>query len=328
MSESSVTKPEPVRRKLSAGPLSRGDKWFFRTTSIAANFSFVLVSLILIFLFIQAWPTFASQGFSFVYGWEWNNTLDPAIFQIGPMIWGSLLIGAIGVVFATPLAISLAYLIVFMLPKGLARIATNFVDLMAAIPSVIIGLWGIFVFSPIGAQWAMILNRYLGWIPLFHVNEAESDFKGSPFIAGWIVAIMIVPIIASITREVFSQLDRELINGALALGGGKLSTFRRVIFPTSSGAVTGAVLLGLGRAIGETVAIFFVLNLTFEINWGQVLEGKGGAIASMILAKFGEANGTERSALIAAGLVLFVLTLIMNFMASVIISRSQPWRRD
>jgi len=327
MSDSSATKPAPVRRKLSAGPLSRGDKWFFRTTAIAANFSFVLVALILVFLFIQAWPTFAAQGFSFVYGWEWNNTLDPAVFQMGPMIWGSLLIGAIGVVFAAPLAISLAYLIVFLLPERLARLATNLVDLMAAIPSVIIGLWGFFVFSPIAAQWAEILNTYLGWFPLFQASE-ESDFKGSPFIAGWIVAVMIVPIIASITREVFSQLDKELINGALALGGSRFSTFRRVIFPTSSGAVTGAVLLGLGRALGETVAIFFVLNLTFEINWGQILESKGGAVASMILAKFGEANPVEISALIAAGLILFILTLIINFLASVIISRSQPWRRD
>jgi phosphate transport system permease protein len=328
MSDSSVPKPAPVRRKLSAGPLSTGDKWFFRTTSIAANFSFVLVALILIFLFIQAWPTFAAQGVPFLYGWEWNNTLDPAVFQMGPMIWGSLLIGAIGVVFAAPLAVSLAYLIVFMLPTRLATIATNFVDLMAAIPSVIIGLWGFFVFSPVAAQWAEILNTYLGWFPLFQVSEADSDFRGSPFIAGWIVAVMIVPIIASITREVFSQLDRELINGALALGGSRFSTFRRVIFPTSSGAVTGAVLLGLGRALGETVAIFFVLNLTFEINWGQILEGKGGAVASMILAKFGEANTEEISALIAAGLILFILTLLLNFMASLIISRSQPWRKD
>jgi phosphate transport system permease protein len=286
------------------------------------------VALILVFLFIQALPALTSQGWAFVYGNTWNNGLDPAVYQIGPMLWGSVLIGATGVVIATPLAVSLAYLIVFILPGRLALIATNFVDLMAAIPSVIIGLWGIFVFSPIGAQWAEIINTYLGWFPLFQVSAVDSDLIGSPFIAGWIVAIMIVPIIASITREVFSQLDRELINGALSLGGSRFSTFRRVIFPTSSGAVTGAVLLGLGRALGETVAIFFVLNLTFDINWGQVLEGKGGAIASLILAKFGEANGDEQSALIAAGLVLFILTLLLNFLASAIISRAQPWRRD
>jgi phosphate transport system permease protein len=327
MSESSVTKPEPVRRKLSAGPLSRGDKWFFRTTSIAANFAFVLVAFILVFLIIQALPALSSQGFSFIYGTEWNNTKDPIVMQIGPMLWGSLLIGAVGVVIATPLAISLAYLIVFMLSTRLAKVATTLVDLLAALPSVIIGLWGLFVFSPVASEWAMLLNQYLGWFPLFQVGTADNGFVGSPFIAGWIVAIMIVPIITSITREVFSQLDRDLINGALALGGSRFSTFRRVIFPTSAGAVVGAVLLGLGRALGETVAIFYVLQLTFDINWGQILEPKGGAVASMILAKFGEATAEEVSGLTAAGLVLFVLTLGINFLASIIVNRAQPWRK-
>jgi phosphate transport system permease protein len=327
MSESSVTKPAPVRRKLSAGPLSTGDKWFFRTTSIAANFAFVLVAFILIFLFLQAIPALTSQGLPFIYGTEWNNQSDPVVLQIGPMLWGSLLIGAIGIVFATPLAISLAYLIVFMLSARLAKVATTLVDLLAALPSVIIGLWGLFVFSPVAGEWAAILNNYLGWFPLFQVSTADNGFLGSPFIAGWIVAIMIVPIITSITREVFSQLDRDLINGALALGGSKYSTFRRVIFPTSAGAVVGAVLLGLGRALGETVAIFYVLQLTFNINWGQILEPNGGAVASMILAKFGEATQEEISGLIAAGLVLFVLTLGINFLASIIVNRAQPWRK-
>jgi len=328
MSDSSATKPAPVRRKLSAGPLSTGDKWFFRTTSIAANFAFVLVAFILIFLFIQAAPALSSQGLPFIFGTTWDNTADPIVMQIGPMIWGSLLIGAVGVLFATPLAISLSYLIVFMLPKRLSSVATNLVDLLAALPSVIIGLWGLFVFSPVASEWASVINSYLGWFPLFHVDTADNGFSGSPFIAGWIVAIMIVPIITSITREVFSQLDRDLINGALALGGSRLSTLRRVILPTSSGAIIGGVLLGLGRALGETVAIFYVLQLTFDINWGQILEPKGGAVASMILAKFGEATPAEVSGLMASGLILFVLTLGINFIASVIVNRAQPWRKN
>lgn len=327
MSESSVSKPAPVRRKLSAGPLSTGDKLFFRTASIAANFAFVLVAAILIFLLIQAIPALSSQGLPFIFGTEWNNAKDPLVMQIGPMIWGSLLIGALGVVFATPLAVSLAYLIVFMLPDRSSKAAASLVDLLAALPSVILGLWGLLVFTPVAAQWSSILNSNLGWIPLFQVSTVDNGFLGSPFIAGWIVAIMIVPIITSITREVFSQLDRDLINGALALGGSRLSTFRRVIFPTSSGAVVGGVLLGLGRALGETVAIFYVLQLSFDFNWGQILEPKGGAVASMILSKFGEASQAEVSGLIAAGLVLFILTLCINFVASVIVNRAQPWRK-
>jgi phosphate transport system permease protein len=172
------------------------------------------------------------------------------------------------------------------------------------------------------------LHTYFGWFPLFQVSTADNGFGGSPFVAGWVVAIMIVPIVTSISREVFSQLDRDLINGALALGGSRFSTFRRVIFPTSAGAVVGAILLGLGRALGETVAIFYVLQLSFDINWGQILEPKGGAVASMILAKFGEADKAEVSGLIAAGLVLFILTLGINFLASIIVNRAQPWRKN
>jgi phosphate transport system permease protein len=127
---------------------------------------------------------------------------------------------------------------------------------------------------------------------------------------------------------VFSQLDRDLINGALALGGSKLTVFNKVILPTSAGGVVGGVLLGLGRAIGETVAIFYVLQLSFKINFFNLLESKGGAVASWILARFGEARSDEISGLMAAGLVLFVITLIVNFVANTIVSRSQPWRKD
>ena len=138
---------------------------------------------------------------------------------------------------------------------------------------------------------------------------------------------MIVPIVTSVTREIFSQLDRDLINGAIALGGSRLSVFRKVILPTSSGGVVGGVLLGLGRALGETVAIFYVLQISFDINWGNLLESHGGGVASWILARFGEASPDEISGLMAAGLVLFVITLIVNFLANTIVNRSQPWRK-
>ena len=320
---------EPVqRRKLVAGPLSRGDKWFFRSTSIAAHFAFVLVALILTFLLLQAWPALQSQGLGFITGNTWAPDQKPVVLQLGPMLWGSILIAFVGILIATPMAISMAYLIVFMLPKGLAKIFTTLVDLLAALPSVVIGLWGLLVFTPVAGEWGTVLNTYLGWIPIFHVDNKENGFLHSPFIAGWIVAVMIVPIITSVTREIFSQLDRDLINGALALGGSRLSTFRKVILPTSSGGVVGGVLLGLGRAVGETVAIFYVLNLTMDINWDQLLEPHGGAVASWILARFGEASGAEKQGLMAAGLVLFVITLFINFLANYIVNRAQPWRKN
>jgi phosphate transport system permease protein len=319
---------KPQRRKLSAGPLSRGDKWFFRTTSVAAHFAFVLVALVLGFLLLQAWPVLQAQGINFVLGSTWDPDSDPMVLQLGPMLWGSLLIAMLGILIATPMAISMAYLIVFMLPNRWAKVATTLIDLLAALPSVVLGLWGLLVFTPVAAGWAEILNKYLGFMPLFQVADPENGFMRSPFIAGWIVAVMIVPIITSVTREIFSQLDRDLINGALALGGSRLSTFRRVIMPTSSSGVVGGVLLGLGRAVGETVAIFYVLNLSMEINWANLVEPQGGAVASWILARFGEASPLEKQGLMAAGLVLFVLTLIVNYIANLIVNRAQPWRKN
>jgi len=321
-------RPVPARRKLVVKPTTLPDKIFFGVSTAAGYSSIVIVSLIIIFLVIRALPTFETENvFAFIFGAGWDTSFDPPMTRIGPMLYGSLLIAAIGVVFAVPMAISIAYLIEFMAPKRIAKIATILIDFLAAIPSVVIGVWGALVLSPIAAEWAVLLNQSLGFLPIF-ANDA-SNFLRSPFIAGIVVAVMIVPIISSITREIFSQIDPELIKGALALGATKESAFRRVILPTASGGIVGGVLLGLGRALGETVAIFFVLNLIFDdFNWFRVLEPEGGAIASLILAKFSEAGDKEISALMAAGLVLFIVTLIISSIASYIVNKAQPWRKN
>ncbi len=313
------------RRSLRAKPFSRADRIFYKTATAAANSSIVLVTLILVFLFWRSWPAFQSQGIGYIFGSTWDNNPEHLVMQIAPMLWGSIQISFLGVILAVPMAISIAYFIVFMANKKIASGVTVLVDLLAALPSVVLGLWGLLVFSPIAAGWAKLLNQSLGFLPFF--QNSDGNFLRSPFIAGWVVAVMIVPIIASVTREIFSQLDRELINASLALGAGRWSTFRRVILPTSGGGIVGGVLLGFGRALGETVAIFFVLNLVFDINWVNILEAKGGSIASMILAKFGEAGPAEVAGLMAAGVVLFVVTLLVNSLASYIVAKAQPWRK-
>lgn len=323
-SESNVT---TERRALIAKPYSRADRIFFGLAKAASGIAVAIVSGVLLFLGISSAPALQSQGIGFVTGSTWNNQLDPIVMQMGPMLWGSFLIAAIGILISVPLSLAVAYSIEFMLPKRLAKIATLLIDLLASIPSIVIGLWGIVVFSPIGSHWGAILNQYLGFLPIF--QNSSGNYLGSPFIAGWIVAVMTVPIISSVTREVFSQLDRDIINAGLALGGTKASTFLKIILPTSAGGVVGGTLLGFGRALGETVAIYFVLNLIFgEFNWFHILESYGGSVASMIVAKFGEAGQEEVQGLLAAGLVLFVLTLIVNWLAAVIVDRAQPWRRD
>ncbi|NBU23423.1 MAG: phosphate ABC transporter permease subunit PstC [Actinobacteria bacterium] len=319
----------PTQRKLLAKPARTADKIFFAVAKAAGYSSFVIIGLILFFLSIRAWPAFERQNIlEFAFGTGWDNTLDPAVFNIGPMLWGSLLIAAIGVVIAVPMAISIAYFIEFLAPKPIAKTATVIVDLLAAIPSVVLGLWGLGVFTPVGAHWAQMLGDALGGFIPFLSNDTGTYLR-SPFIASIVVAVMIVPLISSVTREIFSQVDKEIIKGALALGGTRESVLRRVILPTSAGGILGGVLLALGRAMGETVAIFFVLNLVFdEYNWFNLLEPQGGAIASLILARFGEATPEEVEALLAAGVVLFVITLIINAIASYIVQKAQPWRRD
>jgi phosphate transport system permease protein len=323
---SESTKPIPAKRKLAAKPHLVQDKIFFGVARFAAIGAVAIVALILAYLLYMSWDTLTKQGIGFIIGSQWTAA-DPEnlVFQIGPMLWGSLLIAVNGIVLAVPMAIAAAYFIEFLANRRVAKIATTVVDLLAAIPSIVIGLWGVGVFTPVAAHWSELLNQGLGFLPMFK-NEAGS-FVGSPFIAGWIVAVMIVPIITSVTREIFSQLDKDVVNAATALGASRSSTFLRVILPTSSGGIVGGVLLGLGRALGETVAIFFVLNLSFEINWVDVIEGRGGSIASMIVSFFGAATPDEVKALIAAGLVLFVITLLINWLAAVIVAKAQPWRK-
>ena len=318
--------PGSKRRKLAAKPFSRADRIFFGVSRAAAYSAIVIVALILVFLVSRSAPTFAQQGIvDFIFGSTWDASLSPIKMQLGPMLWGSILISLIGTALAVPMAISIAYFIEFMAPKRIAKVATLIVDLMAAIPSIVLGLWGAFVFTDVAAGWAKQLHSIFGWFPIF--ENTSDNFLRSPFIAGLVVTVMIVPIIASITREIFSQMDRDIINASLALGGNRESTLRKVILPTAGGGIVGGVLLGLGRALGETVAILYVLNIVFDINWYRILESQGGSIASMIISKFGEAGPEEVGGLMAAGVVLFVFTLIINALASYIVAKAQPWRK-
>ena len=316
----------PQRRKLANKPHLVQDRIFFGLARGAAYLAVVLVGLILVFLLMRSASTLQEQGMGFLFGNIWDPSAEQPVFQIGPMLWGSLLIALIGVILAVPMSIATAYFIEFMAPKRLAVVATTIVELLAAIPSIVIGLWGLIIFTPVAAHWAELLHGGLGFIPIF--GNSTDNFRGTPFTAGWIVAVMIVPIITSVAREIFSQMDRDLINASLALGGSRSSSFFQVILPTGSGGIVGGVLLGLGRALGETVAIFFVLNLSFDINWGQITENKGGSIASLILAKFGEATDAEIGGLMAAGLMLFIITLLVNWIAAAIVAKAQPWRKS
>ena len=301
--------------------VAKGDRAFFAISTAAAMFTMFLVLAVLIFLSIKSWSTFTQQGLAFVTGSTWDNTTEQGTFQIWPMLVGTIVVSILGLIIAVPASIAVAFFIEFMAPQRVSRVATSLIDLLAALPSVVVGIWGIFVLSPVAATWSASLSSTLSFIPFFR-NEF-SNAEGAPFIAAWTIAVMIIPIITSVSREVMGRVDKDLISAATALGSTSFSNMRRIVIPTAKSGILGGILLGLGRALGETVAIFFVLNLVFEVNFFNILEPKGGNVASLIIAKFGEATPEELNALMAAGVVLFVMTLVVNMIATSIVQRSE-----
>jgi phosphate transport system permease protein len=301
--------------------VAKGDRAFFAISTAAAMFTMFLVLAVLVYLSIKSWATFSQQGLAFVTGSTWDNTTELGTFQIWPMLVGTIVVSILGLIIAVPASIAVAFFIEFMAPPKVSRVATSLVDLLAALPSVVVGIWGIFVLSPVAATWSASLSSTLSFIPFFR-NEF-TNAEGAPFIAAWTIAVMIIPIITSVSREVMGRVDKDLISAATALGSTSFSNMRRIVVPTAKSGILGGILLGLGRALGETVAIFFVLNLVFEVNLFRPLEPKGGNVASLIIAKFGEATPEELNALMAAGVVLFVMTLIVNMIATSIVQRSE-----
>lgn len=318
-----VINPVPEKRELTTEP-RRSDKVFRSIVSTVALSAFAILALIGAFLAIRGFETFKTQGWHFITGYEWEVIQDEsgnitAKFGIGAMLVGTVLIAMVALAVGVPLSIMTALFLTFYAPERIKKLLVAIVDLMAAFPSILYGLWGYFVLMPMAIYWAKLLNKYLDWIPIFKVPEAF--FERSPFIAGLVLAIMIIPIVTSVAREIFSQTPPDRIQAAYALGATRWSMIKSVALPFGSSGVIGGAMLGLGRAFGETVAVFTVLNIVFKANF-QILFGMGGNIASMIVLKWGEASPIETKALLASGFVLFVLTLAVNFAADFIVKRT------
>ncbi len=312
---------EVLRDLHSAATSHRGDRVFNRIVTLAAFSSLAILAGIAVFLGIQTIPAFESNGWGFLFSTGWDINTDPPTAGIWGMLYGSVLLSVVGLVIAVPASILLSIFIVFLAPKRLASALTNLIDLMAAIPSVILGLWAFYILNPPADEWQRLLNQYLGWIPIF--ENASGNFLGTPFIAGFVLAIMMIPIITSVTREVLGRTPPELINAAESLGCSLWTMLRYVALPFGRGGIVGGVMLGLGRALGETVAVFFVLKIVFETNWYRVIESGGGSVATLIISRFGEVTGPfELQLLLAAGFFLFIGTLIVNIIANLIVNRT------
>ena len=314
----------PTPREISTEP-RRSDKVFRSVVTAGGLSSLVILGLIAIFLGYRGFEVLRQEGFGFITHADWSISTDDAgnvtdsHFGLAAMLVGTIMCSLVAVTIALPISVFSALFLNFYAPGWLKKFLVAIIDMMAAFPSIMFGIWGFLVLMPSVEYWAKLLHRYLGWIPIFDLPVPV--YTRSPFVAGVVLAIMIIPIITSVSREVFSQAPLDRIQAAYALGATRWAMIKAVVIPHGRSGVIGGAMLGLGRAMGETVAVFTVLNIVFQINW-HVLLGAGGNVASLIILKFGDASPYEIKALMAAGLVLFLLTLVVNALANAIVKRT------
>ncbi|CAB4745092.1 MAG: phosphate ABC transporter permease subunit PstC [Actinobacteria bacterium] len=319
MSVQELVIPKP--REITTEPRF-SDKVFRGVVTTGGLSSLLLLGLIALFLGYRGFEVLRQEGIGFITHSDWSISTDDAgnviesHFGLAAMLVGTILCSLIAVVIALPVSVFCALFLNFYAPGWLKKIMVTIIDMMAAFPSILFGIWGFLVLMPSVEYWAKLLHRYLGFIPVF--NMQVPVYTRSPFVAGVVLAIMIIPIITSVSREIFSQAPLDRIQAAYALGATRWAMIKAVVIPHGRSGVIGGAMLGLGRAMGETVAVFTVLNIVFQINW-QMLLGAGGNVASLIILKFGDASPYEIKALMAAGLVLFALTLIVNGFANFIV---------
>ena len=313
----------PAPRVITTQP-RRSDQIFRAVVTVGGMTSLVILGLIALFLSLKGISVLQVEKLAFITESKWEVLQDAegkvaeSTFGLGAMLIGTFLSAFIAVIVGVPIAVLSALYLTFYARGPVKRLLISLIDLMAAFPSLLFGFWGFIVLMGSAEYWAKLLNKYVGFIPIFDVPAPI--FERSPFIAGLVLAIMIIPIVTAISREIFDQTPLDRVQAAYALGASKLAMIRAVVIPYGRGGVVGGAMLGLGRAMGETVAVYTVLNVVYQINW-QVLFGAGGNVASLILLKFGEAGPDEVNALMAAGLVLFLLTLTVNAISDLLINK-------
>jgi phosphate transport system permease protein len=315
--------PDDVPRSV-VSSISTGDKVFrgiLRGSGIAV---LAITGMILVFLILRSLSAFKRAGLGF---FTTQNFLPETTNQFGvaALLPDSVLIALIALIIAVPVGVATAVYISEYAPPALRRIMIALIDLMAAIPSIIFALWGVFYLMPRILGTNTWLAQHLSFIPFFHFTKANvvSNYVGSAFIAGVVVSMMVIPIITSLSRQVFSQAPQGEREAAYALGSTKWGMVKTVVLPFGRAGVIGASMLGLGRALGETIAVTFILTpLTYTFDY-RVLEGGGNSITAEIANFYTQYDAKGISALLACGLVLFVMTLIVNSLASVVINRSR-----
>ena len=282
-----------------------------------------ILGLIAVFTTNKAWPAFSYAHLGFITHKTWSPADTHPKFGALAFIYGTTVVSLIALVIAVPVSLGIALFLTELAPRRLRTPVVYLIDVLATIPSVVYGLWGILVLAaPLGRFYGHVAN-FFGGVPVF-----DSLFSGnngrSIFTAGLIVAMMILPIITSLTREVFATVPRAQKEAALALGATRWEMMRTSILGYGRTGVVGAVMLGLGRAMGETIAVALVIGAFPQVT--AHLFASGDTMASRIVNEFSEATGTWQAALIAMGVTLFAMTIVINMAARAILSRSEAAR--
>ncbi|WP_214409372.1 phosphate ABC transporter permease subunit PstC [Sphaerisporangium fuscum] len=302
---------------------TRGEGPFRFAATGAGVLLLVIMAAIAVFLIVKAIPALQANTSHFLTERYWTPNATKPVFGIAALAFGTVLSSFLALIMALPVAIGVALFISHYAPRRLAGVLGYVIDLLAAVPSVVYGLWGVIFLIPLMQGPATFLNTYFGWIPLF---AGDAVYGKSILTASIVLAIMILPIIAAISREVFLQAPKSLEEASLALGATQWEMIRMSVLPFGRPGVISAAMLGLGRAMGETIAVALIFPATFEITI-KVLSNNGNSIAANIANGFGEATPIGQGALIASGLVLFVITLVVNMAARLIIARRKEYSR-
>jgi len=304
----------------------RDDRWVdtsFRAITLGAGLSVLaILALIVYFTTRQAWPVFRHEGSSFVTGTDWDPTHNK--FGALPFIYGTAVSSTIALLFAVPLSVGTALFTNELAPRRLQRPVIYVVDLLAAIPSVVYGLWALAVLEQPARSAYQHIADTIGKLPI--LDRVFGGIASGPSLmtAGLVLAVMMIPIVTAISREVLATVSQEDKNAALAMGATRWEMLRVCVFPRVRGGLVGAVMLGMGRALGETIAVALVIGSNQQIT--SHLFQPGDSMASVIAHEFGEAASTPlyRAALIGLAVLLFAFTLVVNVFARWFTSRSDP----
>ncbi len=310
--------PLAAASPISGASVRRGDRVFGGLSKYAGITVLVIMAAIAVFLVWRAIPSLTNNSANFLTEQSWNPDGNPPVFGIAALLFGTLVSASIAMLLAVPVGIGIALFIVLYAPRRLASALAFVTDLLAAVPSIIFGLWGLQVLMSSSEGVQRWMNDYLGWTIVF---KNTLDLYGkSLFIASLVLAIMILPTVAAVSREVILQVPPGHKEAALALGATRWEMVRMAVFPFAKPGMISAAMLGLGRALGETIAVALILSAAFTVNI-HLTEPGGNTFAANIALKWNEAGSNGLSALIASGLVLFFLTLSVNMIARWIIAR-------